>query len=112
MMFSVTSRKDGKAFKHQVKALPLIWSKLSEFGPVNTIHVDDLSRNFALNPKNVGFLSSREFIRMFERESKFQRLEIVTLMIVNLYIWRCTCKKYPGYRIFRLLIIQNGDVKS
>jgi hypothetical protein len=29
----------------------IIWSKFPQFSSKNTIHVDDLSRNFALNPK-------------------------------------------------------------
>ncbi|GMH97588.1 hypothetical protein TrVE_jg1597 [Triparma verrucosa] len=51
-MFRVESTKpDGTIFEHHVKPLQLIWSKLGEskYGPHNTVHVDDLSRNFALN---------------------------------------------------------------
>ncbi|KAG0256790.1 hypothetical protein DFQ27_005495 [Actinomortierella ambigua] len=51
-MFSVTSQRDGKPFKHQVKALDIIWSKFPVFSAKNTIHVDDLSRNFAMNPRS------------------------------------------------------------
>ncbi|KAF9337623.1 hypothetical protein BG006_003796 [Podila minutissima] len=51
-MFSVLSQRDGKPFKHQVKALDIIWQKLPQFSARNTIHVDDLSRNFAMNPKS------------------------------------------------------------
>ncbi|KAI5478438.1 ubiquitin-like domain-containing CTD phosphatase 1 [Pseudohyphozyma bogoriensis] len=52
-MFSVYSERDGKSFKHEVKALPLIWSKFPEqWSAKNTIGVDDLSRNFAMNPQN------------------------------------------------------------
>lgn len=50
--FRVESTKpDGTIFEHHVKPLQLIWSKLGEskYGPHNTVHVDDLSRNFALN---------------------------------------------------------------
>lgn len=51
-MISVTTLKaDGSEFKHQVKALDIIWNKFPQFSAKNTIHVDDLSRNFALNPK-------------------------------------------------------------
>ncbi len=39
--------------RHYVKPLQLIWNQFPTcYGPHNTIHVDDLSRNFALNPKN------------------------------------------------------------
>lgn len=50
-MFSVTSTKrDGTTYKHHVKPLQILWSKFpNRWGPHNTIHLDDLSRNFALN---------------------------------------------------------------
>ncbi|KAM0756613.1 HAD-superfamily subfamily IIID h [Meredithblackwellia eburnea MCA 4105] len=52
-MFSVYSERNGQPFKHEVKALGIIWSKFpNNYGPENTVHVDDLSRNFALNPGN------------------------------------------------------------
>ncbi|GJE87132.1 HAD subfamily IIID h [Phanerochaete sordida] len=49
-MFTVFSVKDGKPYKHSVKALPILWNHFPQYGPRNTIHVDDLGRNFALNP--------------------------------------------------------------
>lgn len=52
-MFSVYSERKGKPFKHEVKALGILWSKYPKlYNAANTVHVDDLSRNFALNPKN------------------------------------------------------------
>eukprot|EP01116_Phalansterium_solitarium_P013966 TRINITY_DN31440_c0_g1_i1.p1 TRINITY_DN31440_c0_g1~~TRINITY_DN31440_c0_g1_i1.p1 ORF type:complete len:325 (-),score=69.97 TRINITY_DN31440_c0_g1_i1:8-982(-) len=49
-MFSVSSEKYGV---HDVKPLQVIWSKFPEFySPHNTIMFDDLSRNFAMNPKS------------------------------------------------------------
>ena len=49
-MFSVVSTKrDGSSYKHQVKPLQLIWTKFPRWGAHNTVHLDDLSRNFALN---------------------------------------------------------------
>lgn len=51
-MFSIVSRRrDGAEFKHAVKPLQLIWAKVEGWDASNTVHVDDLSRNFALNPK-------------------------------------------------------------
>jgi hypothetical protein len=38
--------------RHKVKALSLVWRRLPQYGPHNTLHVDDLARNFALNPAN------------------------------------------------------------
>jgi len=49
-MFTVFSMREGKQYKHSVKALQIIWNHFPQFGPRNTIHVDDLGRNFALNP--------------------------------------------------------------
>ncbi|KAI0722407.1 HAD subfamily IIID h [Fomitopsis betulina] len=49
-MFSVFSKRDGKPYKHHVKALQIIWNHFPQFDAGNTIHVDDLGRNFALNP--------------------------------------------------------------
>ncbi|CCM03624.1 uncharacterized protein FIBRA_05768 [Fibroporia radiculosa] len=49
-MFTVFSKREGKQYKHSVKALQIIWNHLPQFNANNTIHVDDLGRNFALNP--------------------------------------------------------------
>jgi ubiquitin-like domain-containing CTD phosphatase 1 len=52
-MFSITStKKDGSKVKHYVKPLQIIWSKFQHWNEKNTIHLDDLSRNFALNLHN------------------------------------------------------------
>ncbi|KAJ3056896.1 hypothetical protein HK097_003056 [Rhizophlyctis rosea] len=55
-MFSITNmarKKDGEAVKHEVKALEIIWAKFPKFyNAKNTIHIDDLSRNFAMNPQS------------------------------------------------------------
>ncbi|CAM9501622.1 unnamed protein product [Ascophyllum nodosum] len=50
-MFGVTStRKNGEERRHQVKPLKIIWDKYPRWNSSNTLHVDDLARNFALNP--------------------------------------------------------------
>jgi len=51
-MFSVKSMSQKGVVQHTVKPLGVIWSKFPQFSPKNTIHVDDLSRNFVMNPKN------------------------------------------------------------
>ncbi|KAJ2018844.1 hypothetical protein IW146_006912 [Coemansia sp. RSA 922] len=52
-MFTVHVLRNGKEVDHQVKPLEFIWSRFPEhYGKHNTIHVDDLSRNFALNWQN------------------------------------------------------------
>lgn len=49
-MFAITSTKrDGSTFQHHVKPLQIIWTKFPRWGPQNTVHLDDLARNFALN---------------------------------------------------------------
>ncbi|KAF8623572.1 hypothetical protein AX15_006340 [Amanita polypyramis BW_CC] len=50
-MFTVFTEREGKSWTHSVKALQIIWNHFPQFDASNTIHVDDLSRNFALNPK-------------------------------------------------------------
>ncbi|PPQ93229.1 hypothetical protein CVT25_015227 [Psilocybe cyanescens] len=50
-MFTVFTERDNKPWTHSVKALQIIWSHFPQFNATSTIHVDDLSRNFALNPK-------------------------------------------------------------
>jgi ubiquitin-like domain-containing CTD phosphatase 1 len=54
-MFQIESTKKstGERVKHYVKPLQIIWSKFpNNWGPTNTVHLDDLSRNFALNVDN------------------------------------------------------------
>lgn len=49
-MFTVKSTKrGGTSVVHHVKPLQIIWSKFPRWGSHNTVHIDDLSRNFALN---------------------------------------------------------------
>ena len=53
-MFTIVSTKrDGSSVQHHVKPLEIIWRKFPErWGAHNTVHIDDLSRNFALNLGN------------------------------------------------------------
>ena len=41
-----------------VKPLHIIWNKLPHWNRTNTLHVDDLERNFVLNPENGIILSA------------------------------------------------------
>lgn len=46
-MFSVYSQRNGQPFKHEVKALEIIWKKFpGVWSKKDSIHIDDLSRNF------------------------------------------------------------------
>jgi len=51
-MIKVKSMKKGKTYEHLAKPLPFIWNKLNNFHERNTIHVDDIPLNFAMNLKN------------------------------------------------------------
>ncbi|PIA18791.1 HAD-superfamily subfamily IIID h [Coemansia reversa NRRL 1564] len=52
-MFNIKSIRNGKPVDHQVKALEFIWARFPDvYDRSNTIHVDDLGRNFALNRQN------------------------------------------------------------
>eukprot|EP01083_Nonionella_stella_P032338 88506_1 len=49
-MFTIRSNFKNGEKKHYVKPLQLIWAKYQgQYDESNTIHIDDLSRNFALN---------------------------------------------------------------
>jgi hypothetical protein len=50
------SRLRGREVEHEVKALDIIWQQPQfegRYTAANTIHVDDLSRNGALNPQSL-----------------------------------------------------------
>ncbi|ORX40043.1 HAD-like domain-containing protein [Kockovaella imperatae] len=49
-MFPVFTLRDGQPFKHEVKPLAYFWANYPQWSAKNTIHIDDLSRNFAMNP--------------------------------------------------------------
>eukprot|EP01121_Diplochlamys_sp_Union-15-3_P002915 TRINITY_DN1274_c2_g1_i1.p1 TRINITY_DN1274_c2_g1~~TRINITY_DN1274_c2_g1_i1.p1 ORF type:complete len:122 (-),score=12.16 TRINITY_DN1274_c2_g1_i1:150-515(-) len=53
-MFKVKTRfkSDNKLYQHECKPLPLIWAHLPEYSEKNTIHIDDLSRNFVMNSQS------------------------------------------------------------
>jgi ubiquitin-like domain-containing CTD phosphatase 1 len=45
----VSTNRSGKDVTHHVKPLQIIWSKFPQWNTHNTVHLDDLARNFALN---------------------------------------------------------------
>ncbi|KAJ2723254.1 hypothetical protein GGI07_002756 [Coemansia sp. Benny D115] len=52
-MLTVKAIRNGQHTQHQVKPLEFIWARFPEhYSSHNTIHIDDLSRNFALNYQN------------------------------------------------------------
>ncbi|KAL7413364.1 HAD-like domain-containing protein [Mrakia frigida] len=46
-MFTIFTEREGQPYKR----LQLLWNKFPQFSAANTVHIDDLSRNFALNPR-------------------------------------------------------------
>ncbi|KAH9817826.1 hypothetical protein DFH28DRAFT_1080954 [Melampsora americana] len=62
-MFEVTSIRHGKVARHEVKALELIWRAMPEYNATNTLHLDDLSRNFVLNPTSGVKISPFKYAR-------------------------------------------------
>ncbi|PFH33787.1 HAD hydrolase, family IIID protein [Besnoitia besnoiti] len=87
-MFTVCSRRKkkrgrgssrdsgGELRTHEVKALELIWRKFPGFWSAsNTVHVDDLSRNFVFNPKNGIKVSA------YKREKRDSDAELLLLGI-------------------------------
>ena len=45
-------KKEEGDKEHSVKPLQIIWRKFAGvYGPHNTVHIDDLKRNFMLNPE-------------------------------------------------------------
>lgn len=75
-MFTVVSTKrDGTSIKHHVKPLQIIWSKYPQWGSHNTCHIDDLSRNFALN------LSSGLKIKAYYRKKSSARQDNELLLL-------------------------------
>lgn len=51
-MFRVRSRIGNFTHRHEVKALEIIWRRFPAWNASNTIHIDDLAKNFALNPQS------------------------------------------------------------
>lgn len=45
----ISTNRSGKSVEHHVKPLQIIWSKFTHWNSYNTVHLDDLERNFALN---------------------------------------------------------------
>ena len=99
-MFAVTSTsRSGRKVKHYVKPLQIIWNKFPHFwGPHNTVHLDDLSRNFALNPGNglkvTAFYrkkkSGKNDIELVGLASYLEKLamEVKDFTTVNLKYWQ------------------------
>lgn len=104
-MFRIQSRRGGQDVSHEVKALEIIWRKFpNRWTPANTVHIDDLSKNFALNPQSGLKISpfknalvtrqydrelyklERYLTRIAGKESDFTKLKHKQ--------WKCYCEMY------------------
>ncbi|WAR54809.1 hypothetical protein PtB15_4B427 [Puccinia triticina] len=83
-MFEVTSMRHGKISRHEVKALELIWRKIPAYNETNTVHLDDLSRNFALNPRSGVKLSAFKNARGNKHDRQLVFLARYFLQIASL----------------------------
>jgi ubiquitin-like domain-containing CTD phosphatase 1 len=80
-MFPITRihpKKNGMDVQHHVKPLQLIWHQFPQWHVHNTVHVDDLSRNFALNPSSG--LQVKAFYRKKGRHRDFELLGLMTYL--------------------------------
>lgn len=82
-MFTVVSTKrDGKSVTHHVKPLQIIWSKFPQWSAKNTVHIDDLSRNFALN-LNSGLKIKAFFRKKHKRDTDLMGLSVYLLQLAE-----------------------------
>jgi len=85
-MFAITSTKknSGEHYRHHVKPLELIWTKFPlNYSQRNTVHVDDLARNFALNMEN-GLRVKPYFRKKVNKRSRDVELEALSIYLSRL----------------------------
>ncbi|KAJ2665730.1 hypothetical protein IW148_001489 [Coemansia sp. RSA 1199] len=85
-MFSVRVLRNGREHSHHVKALEIIWARFPHvYTRENTVHVDDLERNFAMNKQNG--LRIRQYKRSSSRarrDTELAKLAQYLLLIAEL----------------------------
>jgi len=86
-MFPIVSTIKGKDKKHQVKPLQILWTKFPYWGAHNTVHIDDLKRNFALNPQNG--IKIKAYYRKDTSSNADQELVVLAIYLKNLSV-SCT----------------------
>ncbi|THH06715.1 hypothetical protein EW145_g3892 [Phellinidium pouzarii] len=103
-MFKVFSERNGQQLMHHVKPLKVIWNLFPQYSNAsNTIHVDDLGRNFALNPgeglKISAFKEAHSTHAMEDRElEKLARYmvhiaDVADLQTVNHKDWKKVARR-------------------
>lgn len=84
-MFDISyhDKKKNERVRHQVKALEIIWQNFPRYNRKNTVHVDDMSRNFALNPQN-GIKVSAFRKSKGSSKSKDNELELLSKYLIKI----------------------------
>ncbi|KAJ2668379.1 hypothetical protein IWW42_005247 [Coemansia sp. RSA 1085] len=101
MMISVRSQRGGKVVSHHVKALEIIWSWFSQYNYKNTVHVDDLDRNFVLNWQRLGIVVQGKVV--FKRPMGRKTLEHLGRVIGG------TDAGSGSYPFAAFLMVDEGD---
>jgi ubiquitin-like domain-containing CTD phosphatase 1 len=97
-MFKVkTFQKDGRVVEHYVKPLPLIWAKLPIFSAKNTIHIDDLKSNFAMNPQN-GLRITPYHYSLKERQADRELYDLAQYLSLITRLPDFTCLNHANWR--------------
>ena len=98
-MFPITSMKKRtkETYSHHVKPLQLIWTKFPYWGVQNTVHVDDLTRNFALNMEN-GLR-----VNPFHRKKVKARTRDVELEALSIYLERLAVEARDRFHLVDLM---------
>ena len=84
-MFTIISNFKNKKKKHYVKPLQFIWDNKmfnKYYNKNNTIHIDDLSRNFALNPKQG--LTIKPYKNAYKNKNNDKELLYLTKYLINI----------------------------
>jgi ubiquitin-like domain-containing CTD phosphatase 1 len=114
-MFTVESSRG----RHQVKALELIWRLFKgRWNATNTVHVDDVSRNFAMNPKSGLKISAfKNAAKNRATDTELQYLVVYLLILkdqkdfssVDHSDWR---EKVAGMSIVAAAMTKQGEEKE
>lgn len=119
-MFSVTSVRGKRRKSHEVKALELIWRKFpGRWSDRNTVHIDDLRRNFVLNPQSGLWITpfrDAPVKRAYDREL-FGLKTYLTLIAeyepdfsrLNHSQWKAYCEKRVGIDVTNINSSMNGS---
>lgn len=102
-MVSVRQSGSAAASERKCKPLGVLWSRFSQYSPRNTIAIDDIRDNFAMNPRSglrvcstslllgyFGFKISSTYRHKFIRYLSYKTLRHFGLLLVS-YLECCFC---------------------